>query len=124
MTKQLYKVIEVVKIDDITGDDMVARELALIRVAASNETRTSILEIAADLPRQRDRCCPGLADPRSHRYRGQDRAVHDLLAPYGIKELSRTGRIAMSRGGGGDDERWRTPLRSAGEGKAQVGSLL
>ena len=38
--------IEVVKIDDITGDDMVARELALIRVNANNETRTSILEIA------------------------------------------------------------------------------
>src|SRR5213075_2538099 len=39
VTKQLYKVIEVVKIDDITGDDMVARELALIRVAANAQSR-------------------------------------------------------------------------------------
>ena len=49
---------------------------------------------------------------------------HDLLAPYGIKEMSRTGRIAMNRGGGGDDNDGVRRYRSAGEGKAQVGSLL
>jgi len=48
VTKQLYKVIEVVKITDITGEDVVARELALIRVAASPNNRTAILEIAHD----------------------------------------------------------------------------
>ena len=49
---------------------------------------------------------------------------HDLLAPYGIREMSRTGRIAMNRGGGGDDSDGIRRYRSAGEGKAQVGSLL
>ena len=49
---------------------------------------------------------------------------HDLLAPYGIKEMSRTGRIAMNRGGGYDDSDGVRRYRSAGEGKAQVGSLL
>ena len=56
-------------------------------------------------------------------------AIIEMLLPYGIKELVRTGRIAMTRGGG-------TPMavdgkkyehhryRSAGEGKAKVGSLI
>ena len=55
VTKQLYKVIEVVKINDITGDDMVARELALIRVNASNAHAYFDPRDRADLPRQRDR---------------------------------------------------------------------
>src|SRR6185312_2309360 len=46
VTKQLFKVIEVVEISDITQSDVVARELALIRVAASANNRTAILEIA------------------------------------------------------------------------------
>ncbi len=52
-------------------------------------------------------------------------ALYELLLPYGVKELMRTGRIAMSRGGAGDhhDDGHRR-YRSAGEGKARVGSLL
>ncbi len=46
VTKQLFKVIEVVKITDITAEDIVARELALIKVAAGAQTRSAIIEIA------------------------------------------------------------------------------
>ena len=57
-------------------------------------------------------------------------AIVAMLAPYGLKELVRTGRVAMVRGGtttvkapssDGADQR---PHRSAGEGKPQVGSLI
>jgi hypothetical protein len=52
-------------------------------------------------------------------------ALYEILLPYGVMELMRTGRIAMTRGGAGDhhDDGHRR-YRSAGEGKAQVGSLL
>lgn len=45
VTKQLYKVIEVVKITDVTEDQTVARELALIKVATTKENRSAIIEI-------------------------------------------------------------------------------
>src|SRR5213592_3368409 len=45
VTKQLYKVIEVVKITDVTDDQTVARELALIKVATTKENRSSVIEI-------------------------------------------------------------------------------
>ena len=127
VTKQLFKVIEVVKIDDITGDDMVARELALIRVNASNDTRSFD-------PRNRQIFRANVIDvaPDSLilEVTGTEDKIeqcHDLLAPYGIKEMSRTGRIAMNRGGGGDDRRWRTPLpqrrRRQGAGRQPAVSI-
>src|SRR5512143_3587250 len=45
VTKQLYKVIEVVKISDITGQDVLARELALIKVGATAQTRGAVAEM-------------------------------------------------------------------------------
>jgi acetolactate synthase-1/3 small subunit len=124
VTKQLFKVIEVVKINDITGEDMVARELALIRVAANAQTRTSILEIAQIFRASVIDVAPDSLILEVTGTEDKIEQIHDLLAPFGIKELSRTGRIAMNRGGGGDGDDGARRFRSAGEGKAQVGSLL
>lgn len=124
VTKQLYKVIEVVKITDLTNDEIVARELALIRVNANASTRTAILEIASIF---RANVIDVATDSLIIEVTGTEDKIEqicDLLAPYGIKELSRTGRIAMNRGSGGGDEDGSRRFRSAGEGKAQVGSLL
>lgn len=126
VTKQLFKVIEVVEINDITESDVVARELALIRVAASANNRTAILEIAQVF---RAGVIDVAHDSLILEVTGDEdkiEALYELLLPYGVKELMRTGRIAMARGGVGmehhDDGHRR--YRSAGEGKAQVGSLL
>jgi acetolactate synthase-1/3 small subunit len=126
VTKQLYKVIEVVKIDDITDDDVVARELALIRVAASPNNRTAILEIAQVF---RASIIDVAHDSLILEVTGDEEkveALYELLLPYGVKELVRTGRIAMTRGGlsSMQDDGNQRRYRSAGEGKAQVGSLL
>ena len=53
-------------------------------------------------------------------------AMYEMLTPYGLKELVRTGRVAMTRGGMSNDgyNGAHRRYRSAGEGKAQVGSLL
>jgi acetolactate synthase-1/3 small subunit len=130
VTKQLFKVVEVVKISDITGEDVVARELALIKVAADATTRSAIIEIASLF--RAGIIDVGQASLIVEVTGTEDKieAIYELLLPYGIKELVRTGRIAMNRGAESsvalDGETPPPPrrYRSAGEGKAQVGSLL
>jgi acetolactate synthase-1/3 small subunit len=126
VTKQVFKVIEVVEITDITGEDVVARELALIRVTASDQTRGAIMEIASIF---RANVIDVGVDSLILEVTGTEdkiEAMYELLLPYGIRELVRTGRIAMTRGGTGGalDDGMHRRYRSAGEGKAQVGSLL
>src|SRR5688572_24338752 len=99
VTKQLYKVMEVVKITDITEQDVVARELALIRVAATPQTRGAIIEVASIF---RANVVDVGTDSMILEVTGDEEkveAMYELLLPYGIKELVRTGRIAMTRGG-------------------------
>jgi acetolactate synthase-1/3 small subunit len=133
VTKQLYKVIEVVKITDITSEDIVARELALIKVSAGPQSRGEIIEIATLF---RANIVDVSADSLIVEVTGTEdkiEKIYELLLPYGIREMVRTGRIAMSRGAAtavsvngagklsaGAHERY----KSAGEGKPQVGSLL
>ena len=130
VTKQLYKVIEVVKITDVTAEQVVARELALVKVAATKETRGSIIEIVDVF---RAKIVDVSTDSMVIEATGtEDKidAIVAMLSPFGMKELVRTGRVAMVRGGtttvkpptvDGADQR---PHRSAGEGKPKVGSLI
>jgi acetolactate synthase I/III small subunit len=125
VTKQLFKVIEVVNIQDITSEEVVARELALIRVSATPNNRTALIEIAQVF---RASIVDVANDSMVLEVTGDEdkvEALYELLLPYGVMELMRTGRIAMTRGGAGDhlDDGHRR-YRSAGEGKAPVGSLL
>jgi acetolactate synthase-1/3 small subunit len=133
VTKQLYKVIEVVKISDITGEDIVARELAMIKVAANAQTRSAIIEISTLFRANIIDVSPDSLIVEVTGTEDKVEAIYELLQPYGIKELVRTGRIAMSRGGGasvtvngggGASAGTHDRYRSAGEGKPQVGSLL
>lgn len=99
--KQLNKVIDVVKIFDMTGDDLVARELALVRVKATAATRAEIVQ-TVNIFRG------GVVDVASNsmiiEVTGDEDKIDsllNLLRGYGIKEVARTGRVAMSRGGTG-----------------------
>jgi acetolactate synthase-1/3 small subunit len=115
----------VVSITDITSEEVVARELALIRVAASVNNRTALFEIAQVF---RANVVDVAQDSMVFEVTGNEdkiEALYELLLPYGVMELMRTGRIAMKRGGSGlDVDDGHRRYRSAGEGKAQVGSLL
>ncbi|HEY79329.1 MAG TPA: acetolactate synthase small subunit [Dehalococcoidia bacterium] len=96
--KQLDKVIDVVKVSDITGDDIVTRELALIKVKATSATRSEILQIV-DIFRANIVDVAG--DSVTIEVTGdQDKidSLYSLLRGFGIKEIARTGRIAMTRG--------------------------
>jgi acetolactate synthase-1/3 small subunit len=130
VTKQLYKVIEVVKITDVTAEQVVARELALVKIAATKETRGSIIEIVDVF---RAKIVDVGADSMVIEATGtEDKidAIVAMLAPFGMKELVRTGRVAMVRGGtttmkpAAVDGAEQRAHRSAGEGKPKVGSLI
>ncbi|MCC2671555.1 MAG: acetolactate synthase, small subunit [Armatimonadetes bacterium] len=96
--KQLNKLIEVIKVYDYTGTPSVDRELALIKVTATPEKRAEILQIS-DIFRGKiiDVSERTLTIEVTGQVEKID-AFQSLLAPYGIKELVRTGKIALSRG--------------------------
>jgi acetolactate synthase-1/3 small subunit len=99
--KQLDKLVDVVKVSDITGDKLVARELALIKVKTTSANRGEITQIVDIF---RANIIDVGFDAVTVEVTGDENKVDsllDLLSGFGIKEMSRTGRIAMTRGGAG-----------------------
>jgi len=96
--KQLDKVIDTIKVTDFTGTDYVERDLILIKVSALPGKRSEIIELV-DVFRGKI-IDVGQKDMIVEISGPEDRleAVLNLLRPYGIKEVARTGRIAMNRG--------------------------
>ena len=98
VTKQLNKLIDVIKVSELNEEDVVARELALIKVHATPATRSEIIQLV-DIFRA------NIVDVSPHSLiietTGEEdkiEAFYNLLRPFGIRELMRTGRIAMLRG--------------------------
>jgi len=96
--KQLYKLINVIKIQELDPSNIVERELLLIKVSADTKTRNEILQIV-DIFRA------NIVDVSKKSLmieitgtESKVSALEDLLKPYGILELVRTGKIACSRG--------------------------
>jgi acetolactate synthase I/III small subunit len=98
ITKQLHKLINVIKIQDLDPSESIDRELVLFKVNAASERRHEIIEIAnvfrakvIDVGRQSLTIeATGSSD--------KIQAMEDLFRAYGIKELARTGKIALARG--------------------------
>lgn len=98
--KQLDKLIEVVKVTEITQGRIIARELALIKVHVTSATRSEIIQIV-DIFRAKIVDVAG--DSMTIEATGDEEKIdslYSLLKKFGIKELARTGRIALSRGEG------------------------
>ncbi len=96
--KQLNKVVDVVKVVDVTDDNITARELALIKVKATSTTRSEIIEIVAIF---RANIVDVSPDSLTIEITGDEEKVDSLLKllrNFGIREIARTGRIAMQRG--------------------------
>lgn len=98
VTKQLHKLVDVIKISDITKDEYVDRELILIKVNADAATRTEIMQIVdifrahiVDIGRK-TLTIEATGDE------SKINAIEQALRPFGIRELARTGKIAMLRG--------------------------
>ena len=98
--KQLDKLIEVVKVTEITQERIIARELALIKVHVTSATRSEIIQIVDIF---RAKIVDVAADSMTIEATGDEEKIdslYSLLRKFGIKELARTGRIALSRGEG------------------------
>jgi len=97
--KQLDKVIDVIKVSDITGESTIMRELALIKVKTTTNTRSEIMQIVDIF---RAKIVDVAVDSLTVEVTGDEAKVtslYNLLKGFGIKEISRTGVIGMTRGG-------------------------
>lgn len=96
--KQLDKVIDVIKLSDITQESMVDRELVLIKVKTTPATRSEIIQIVDIF---RANIVDVAADSLIVEVTGDEDKLNsllNLLHGFGIKEIARTGRLAMTRG--------------------------
>jgi acetolactate synthase I/III small subunit len=101
VTKQLYKLLEVIKVTDVTGENLIQRELALIKVAASERTRGDIMRLVSEV--YRARIVDASPESLVIEVTGPSDKIESLISlirPYGVKEISRTGMVAMMRGSG------------------------
>ena len=98
VTKHLYKLIEVIKVNDISEQNIVERELALIRVKTNPQTRSEIMQIVDIF---RAHIVDVANDVTIVEVTGNEDKVNSLqklLEPFGILEVMRTGTIATNRG--------------------------
>ena len=96
--KQLDKVVTVVKVQDISSEDYVERDLMLLKVKARPAQR---VEITLLVEMFRSRVVDIGLETMMIEISGQERKIEafiELMRPYGILELARTGRIALVRG--------------------------
>lgn len=96
--KQLHKLVSVFKILDLTGTDAVERELILFKVNAAPDRRHEIIEIANIFRTKVVDVGKNSLTVEATGTQSKLDAMEDLFRGYGIKQLTRTGKIAMSRG--------------------------
>jgi len=96
--KQLNKLINVIRVVDLTKEDHVSREMLLIKVTANKDDRAELLSIT-DIFRGK------IVDVGPETYTieatGDEEKINafiELLKPFGIREIARTGRVCMGRG--------------------------
>jgi acetolactate synthase-1/3 small subunit len=96
--KQLNKIVDVVKVVDVTGDNITVRELALIKVKATSSTRSEIIEIVDIFRANIVDVASGSLTVEITGDEDKVDSMLNLLRGFGIREIARTGRIAMLRG--------------------------
>ena len=107
--KQLEKIVTVVRVDNISSLNHVERDLMLIKVAAPAGRRTEVAQLTDIF---RGRIVDVAADMVIIEIAGQEGKVQafiDLMRPFGIVELARTGRIALARGKSDEKEKAASP---------------
>lgn len=98
VTKQLYRLIEVLKVSDVTEDPVVEREIALIKVHAPKAARAELVAMCTVFEAKTVDVGPNSMIIEVTGEPSQVDRFLDVVRPFGIKEMMRTGRIAMIRG--------------------------
>lgn len=113
---QLYKLINVTKVEDVTNQDPITRELAMIKVKATSETRAEVMQIV-DI--YRARIVHVDMESVIIQIVGKENQVNsliNLLHNFGILEMVRTGQVAMVRGTKKVDDETDTAVAAAANG--------
>ena len=95
--KQLNKLVDVIKVQDISSEEHIARELVLIKVNCTTENRAEIMQIVSTFRAKVVDVSAGHATVEVTGPEGKVDALVELLNPYGIIEVVRTGLIALGR---------------------------
>src|SRR5258706_9491364 len=98
VVKQLNKLINVIKIVELEKDASVERELLLVKVKATPETRAQIIEVADIFRSKIVDVSAGSVTIEATGSPDKLRALNDLLHQYGVREMVRTGLVALGRG--------------------------
>ena len=96
----LYKLIHVIRVENITDRPAVIRDLALIKVSADREHRPSLMQLAEVFGARVVDVSPQSIVIEMAGSEAKIDGLLDVLRPYGVLEMVRTGRVAMSRGVG------------------------
>jgi acetolactate synthase-1/3 small subunit len=102
--KQLYRLIDVLKVQDITSEPAVEHELALVKVRVTDSTRADVLKLVELM---RGRVLDVSTEAVIAEVSGSESDVDNFVAgvrEFGIKELVRTGAVVMARGSGSIEE--------------------
>jgi acetolactate synthase-1/3 small subunit len=102
--KQLYRLIDVLKVQDVTTDQLVEHELALIKVRATDSNRGEVIKIVELYKGAVVDISAESVIVEAHGTETEIDALVALLRSYGIKELVRTGATVMLRGAGSIEE--------------------
>lgn len=100
--KQLYKIIEVIKVSDVTKDETLIRETVLIKVHATSSTRTEVLQFATVFRAKAIDIAPDSVVFEITSRPEKVEAFIETIHPFGIKEMVRTGVTVMNRGRSGE----------------------
>ena len=98
VTKQLNRLIDVLKVTELDEQEIVVRELALIKVKATQATRSEIIQIVDIFRANIVDVGPSSLVIEVTGEEDKINALNNLLRPFGVRELMRTGRVAMMRG--------------------------
>jgi acetolactate synthase-1/3 small subunit len=98
--KQVNKLVNVIEVTDFSrGQTFVARELVMTKLDCTRETRSDIVEIAAIFRAKVVDVTPGSITLECTGNENKIKAFLEIISPFGIKELARTGNLALPRGG-------------------------
>ena len=95
--KQLRKLVDVIKVADLTGTNFVDRELILVKVSATEKTKAEILRVNEIFRGKIIDVSPNTYTLLITGDQGKTDAFVKLIKPFGIKEIARTGKVAMAR---------------------------
>lgn len=102
ITKQLNKIVDVIKVTDLTDVSHVNRELALIKVSAAADKRSEIMQIVDVFRGKIIDISPNTLTIEATGSEDKVEAIISMLRPFGLKEVARTGRVALKREFQGD----------------------